>query len=403
MRTRFAIPVPIRMNREWSDRLAGFAISPAGQYSTGTALALVAIIGLFALFLQLRQATEQITVQIPFTHNAEFRYSAAAVLNEESLREFIEDPQQIEQILNDVYSARYIDSSEDLDAETGGPIFSRIHPFIDVQITYTIDGPPEASFQGVQEYRLFISDVTGWRLDFPPISSESFSGPSAITSVVMPVQPLFDQLEAFELITGHVPRQYSGTMKGQIDTTVTYRGTTVTDRFEPKVKYLIDPPFQLFLDSKEFSSFAFANENATGSDSTPLVDTQTFTIPFQESVDARLTALGADISISQARIWTWGALALSLSGFTILATASFVGSRRSEDFRIRARFRSRLVNASVESRTAARNIKLDSIDDLVKVSNQMGLPIIRTVDQSAVVYAVNDRDTRYQYRPGVEN
>ncbi len=403
MRERSANLVRNRMMRNASDRLAGFSISPVGQYVTGTALALVVIIGLLVLGLQQRQTTEEITVQIPFTHNAEFRYSAKAVFDEESLGTFIEDPEQIERILSDVYAEDYIDSPEDLDAETGGPLFSRIHPIIEIEVFYTIDGPPDASFQGVHEYSLIISDVTGWRRDFPLIASEGFSGDSAIASIVAPLQPTFDQLRSLELITGHVPRQYSGTLRGQIDTTVTYRGKAVTNRFEPKLKYLIDPPFEIFLDSKEYSTFAFANENATGSDSTPLVDTQTFTIPYQEFVDARLTIPGAEIPVTEARVWSAGALALSIVGFAIMAAASLLGSRKPEDFRILARLGARIVRASDDQHTVDRNVSLDSIDDLVKVSNQMGLPIIRTVAQSTAVYTVNDRDTRYQYSPASNN
>ena len=224
MRPRFAVPETIRMRGKLSDQLGGFALSPVGQYSTGIALALVAIIGLAVLVLQLRDAIEEITVQIPFTHRAEFTYFAKAVITEESLGNFIEDPEQIEQVMDTVYAGIAAESVEDLDAHTGSPIFPRIHPIAEIQIVYTIDGPVEASFQGAHEYIQRLSDVTGWKLDIPAISSESITGSSAFASVVFPTQPTIDQLESLELITGHVPRQYSGILVGQIDMTVTYRG-----------------------------------------------------------------------------------------------------------------------------------------------------------------------------------
>ena len=308
-----------------------------------------------------RPTTTTVPTKIDYTQTGEFSYSAPAPVGP-------------------VYGTGEVN--------TGDPVYLRLVPAIDIDFAYTFTSPTTRAASGTVALAAEIADGTGWTHRVQLQRPTPFDGERADATgrlVVADLQALLAEVHAATGIQGGTP---TITVLPDIRVDATVAGAPVSDRFQPRLQFQLDP-LQLRLPASPATSDATPADDVLRPHSEGTI-TQVGTAP------ARLELMGRSITVTDARRVGLAALPAALAA---LAVGVALRRRlRGEPARIELRHGHRIVPVVGEGGdTNASTVEVATMRDLARLAEQYDSLILHQRTNRGDVYLVHTDHAVYRY------
>lgn len=271
---------------------------------------------------------------------------------------------------------------------TGDPIYLRLVPAVDVGFAYQFSASSIHDASGTIALDAEVADGTGWthRLHLQPPSN--FNGGQANASGHLAVADLQALVAEVRAATGAQGGSPTITLLPDIRINATVGGAVVTDRFQPRLTFQLDPQ-QLRLTPSP------ADNGTTAADD-PLHPTSEGTDAQTRTIPARLEVMGHGLSASDARRLGLAAGPAALAALAF--AAAFRRRTRAETARIELRHGRRIIPVAGAGRDAnMATVDVTTMHDLVRLAEQEDRLILHQESDRGDVYLFQTDRTIYQY------
>jgi signal peptidase len=320
-----------------------------------TALILLALLSAaLAAVAFARPVLRTVTGELSFTHVGRFDYGAAAPPG-----------------LYDGAGAR-----------SGDAIFRRVSSSVPVTFTYQLSSAAPADLAVAGRLNLELSDGQGWRRTLPLGAEAEFQGASAVLTGTIDLDAVQRLIDGYEGLTGLGSAQYRLAIAPALNVDGTLGGERFAETYAPRLAFRLDA-VRLQLDT------------ADGAPS-PLDTQQSLAMAFTREEAAALALGPLKLEVLAARRLGLLGLELALAGLALLAWCAARELQGGEAAAIRLRYGPLLVAASGGD-WARGAIELTSIDELARVAERLGAPIIHVAGGAAAGYYVRDAAGVYRY------
>ncbi len=334
-------------------RDAGTSAGPARPHaglSRSDLLFAVAALGfaaaVLALFAFTRPLTRTTGVDIPYTHSGQFSYRA------------------------DVPPGIY----DGTVAQTGDPIFRRVTSALPATFAYRFSTEQPAQLSGNCALYAELSDGDGWRRSLELQPETPLQGTGCTVTGIIDLAQVQALIDAFEEQTGVSRTQYTLALAPRVTITGSLAGEGLDDTFTPRFAFRVDHD--------------------------RLVPMSQETMPAQQGMVRGTKVLASTIPLPGGALDVGMARRLALSLLMIAISAGLLlwrGVLRTEQdtaARVRFRFGEHLATARALDLSGARVVDLAEVDDLGKLAERLGRPIIETPHG----FVLLDGDVAYRLR-----
>lgn len=326
--------------------------------SRGTVCVLLAVIALaslvLALFAFLRPISRTVTVDVPYQQTGQFNYTATAP--------------------SGIYDSDI--------AQTGDPIFRQLTRSVPVKFDYQFTAEQRATVSGTYLLNLEISDGNGWHRTVELQPEQTFTGSSFTSSGIIDLAKIEKLLANFEKQIGSAPRSYTLTIAPAVQLRGDLQGQALQDEFRPRLD------FQL----------AQSLLQPVASGTTPFKPVQAGVLSGIRTEPNALSLLAFQADIALVRRIAPISLVLALLGLIMVGVPLFQAIQQDQAFRIRLNYGPLLVAVCDKSALHSDHIiDVASIDDLAKLAERVGGPILYTPSDLTFGYIVLDNGRAYRY------
>lgn len=284
---------------------------------------------------------------------------------------------------------------------TGQPIFVNVNPRVQFKFHYATKTAGNAVLTGTIRMDAILSDLTGWSRSFPFSPEQSFAGTSADT--ITPdsdLAPLMSAFPIYQAITGHVPRDYTATIRAVVHIDGVIDGEEIHDVFEPEVPFRVVPPYEIYIETDRIQQFEATGTAAPkNSLAAPFDFEESGSVPGSRTEANGVSVLGREIEIRVLRVLAGGALGLAVVGMVAIVVMQWLASRRGEAFLLRARHGGQfvLIGTNAEIYHQALLINVTSMADLLRLAQYHNAPILVPEESAGRLFMVREGDRLYAY------
>jgi signal peptidase I len=353
-----------------------WAYGPAGRsLLTAVTVAAIALTATAFLLFNLPQ-TRATTVGIPYEMRGQVTYGATG------------QPESI-------YDGGIV--------RTGDPIYVNITRSIDVTFDFTVSAAVPLDVKGTITPSLQLGDVNGWtrHLDGEPVP---FSGSETQLSVPADLNQAMALLISLQSVAPSQSYYYTAEATFDVSITGTLDGRPFQDKYALVQPFRMRPPYEVYIETPESRLFETTGEvPSPGSQDIhdrPFIQATTRELPVPAQTERTFSALGASLSVSDARaIALLGALGAFVAIF-VLGSLFYLGSRQSEVDRIDALYGNVMLRVTSPLRARPSDITVvDSMEALVYLADRYDRPVMRQAYEGAACYVVEEAGTTYCYMP----
>jgi signal peptidase I len=298
--------------------------------------------------------TRQIEQVVPFTQQVSFDYGAPAPAG-----------------LYDGGAAR-----------GGDPIFRRLANSVAVTATYTLATETPAQLEGTARLLIELSDGAGWRRSLPLGPEQSFAGARVSLVGTLDLDAIEAALRRYEMQTGTRQASYGVTLTPHYTVRGNLGGAPLDLRYAPQLAFTLDD-----------TRLRLRTDNAAES----LNSADTSMLLRQATVPNTLALWLLKLDVLTARRLALVGFELALVGGLLTGWQLSRMLRRDPTAAARLRFGAQLVHAPAGAVWAHDAIGLSSLDDLARVAERCGQPIIVIEGGSAPGFYLRDGAVVYCY------
>jgi signal peptidase I len=310
----------------------------------------LAAVGLGALAFS-RPSTYLASEALPFTQHAELAYSADAPAD------LYDEPQ----------------------VRTGDPIFRRVSETMVVQVSYRLESDRPHALAGEAQLLAELSDGDGWRRTLPLGPVIPFAGDTVSLSGTLAFAEIQRLIERFENQTGTSRGSYSLALLPQVQIQGMLGGAQIAERFEPRMEFVLDAQ----------------RLRPAQSDAEPQVaQAGSLSVTRERPATLRLWVLQLDVLT--ARRLALAGLEIALVGGLLVGWGLARALRHDKQAAIRLRYGSLLVRVHADGPWAQSACELRAIEDLARLAERLGQPILVVESGSTAGYYVRDGERLYR-------
>ena len=274
------------------------------------------------------------------------------------------------------------------DTETvrsGEPVFPRLACFLNIGLTYGIQGNQLQNISGSRQMFARIMDQpSGWQRTIPLLPQTAFSGNSNFSMATLDLCQLETLVNLVEKETGMRTNTYTVEIITNIAFTANTSGQAISDTFDPTLAFKYDK-VHLYLanTNNDIDPMHLTKEGVAGS----------------SNVEANtLPILGWKPTVGFIRSLALIGLIASLIGLFIMGMYIFNTARQSEEALISLRYSSMIVDVYEKSlEPTSITIDVTSMDNLAKLAERQGTMILHMTRNFRHYYLVQNNGTTYRY------
>lgn len=270
---------------------------------------------------------------------------------------------------------------------TGDPVFLRLVDEMTIAFEYQLEAPAIESLEGTASLSMTVSDANGWTHAQELLTPAAFHGDRVILQGRLDLRALQLLTQNVERLTGVAPGAYVVTVTPDIAMRGSLEGTSFDERFVPGLTFRMDA-LHLWLPEA-------ASATAHGPDAFSPAQRSVVDLPGTAPSD--VTVFGLTVQLAHARV-------LACLGTALALLALVWANRRARSYglleepeRIRLQYGSWLmaVTGALEMEGA---IDVATIEDLVRLAEQHGLPILAAHQDEQDVYQLRLQGQIFVYR-----
>lgn len=344
-------------------RRAAPATSPASHDALSLlsgALTACAALGLVALALAAMSFTRPTSVETPgelaYSQNGRFDYAAPAPAG-----------------LYDGAGAR-----------AGDPIFLQVASSVPLTYTYSLSAEAPASLTGVAHLSAVLGDGAGWRRTFPLGNAAPFTGRTVTLARTLDLAALQQAITTYETMSGAPRGQYELTLQPEVRVEGMLGGHALMASF--------GSPLRFTLDAKALRPIHSEGGPA-------LLSEETATLTFQREEPALLTFGPLRLEVPTARRLALAGLEIALVGGILAGWQLGRAVARDRGAAARLRYGHLLIRAEAGGDWTARAVTLASLEELARLAERLGQPILMIEGEPNPGYYVRDGAAVYTVAP----
>ena len=327
--------------------------------SRGTACVLLGVFALVSLVLTLfaflRPVSKTVVADITYQQTGQFNYTATAP--------------------SGIYDSDV--------AQTGDPIFPQLTHNVPVKFDYQFTAERPVTVAGTYSLDLDISDGNGWRRTLKLQPEQPFEGPSFTASGIVDLAKIKELTTSFEKQTGSAPRTYTLTVVPAVHLRGDLAGQVLQDEFRPRLDFQLDQAVM---------------QPIISGDASPYKPVQPGIIKSQSTAANALSLLVWKADVASVRRIAPIAFGLALLGLIAVGGPLFYALQHDEALRIRLNYNTLLVAVREHSAFESEYvIDVASIDDLAKLAERIGGPMLYMPSDLSHGYVVRDGGITYRY------
>ncbi len=389
------------------------ASGTAGQNALGIGLGVVVLALAASVVLWTLPTTHVSTAHLEYEHRGVFGYYAETVLPVASAAPLPDprtrtavpgEPPALDLIM--LAADPTVAALLDVPVSTGEPILVNVNPKVNFLFDYTLGVSEPAQVSGFVRLDAVVSDITGWKRVFPFAPEQTFTGTRVQIAVRdADLTPIMAAFPIYQAITGHAPRYYTASIVAVVTLEATVDGQAIQETFRPAVTFRVAPPNEIYVETDEtwhLEAHGITPTDPAGADaSNPFETVRTNSVAYPEQVPNTVPIFGFDITVTSLRalVAMVGSLGLVAAGGLFLLQRA--GDRLGESFAIEARYGARMVTLDAGHRGDEDKpmTYVARLQDLVRIADHTGAPILRSVGAGGETYCVRDGEHRYAYGP----
>lgn len=324
-----------------------------GALTAMLALGLAAL-GLAALAFS-RPTTAVVAHELPFIQKGQFAYSAHA-------------PQGL-------YDGAM--------ARSGDPIFRMATDSVDATFTYTFEADQRADLSGTARLNAELSDGEGWRRTLPLGPETTFSGGTVTLAGRLSFAELQAVIDAFEAQTGVRRGSYRLTLAPEVAVRGTLAGARLEETFAPRLPFSLD---------------GARLQPGGDSGSVDLAVEQPGSLSLERRAPATLSLWLVRLDVLTAQRLALVGLEVALVGGLLAGWRLARELRRDQAAAVCLRFGVLLVRGDAGGASTSGATELAGLEDLARIAERLGQPIVAVEAGSAAGYYVRDGAAAYWVR-----
>lgn len=258
-----------------------------------------------------------------------------------------------------------------------------------VQFDYTLATDAPADLTGSIALTLEVTDIRGWRRTIELQPESAFEGASASVSGVIDLVALRAMIDDLEASTGLRRDSYGVTVVPTVTVAGTVAGVAIAERFSPPLEFRLDA-VQLY--------FTPTPGPASATPADALTPVAAGSVDVERTVPATVTALGREYAVTTLTHVGMIGGATAAGGALVVGLLMLFAQRADEATKIRSRYGALMVDADVDGVGEGYTVELKRCEDLVRVAERLGVPIMHVERAGEHWYLLRDADTLYRYR-----
>ena len=270
--------------------------------------------------------------------------------------------------------------------KAGDPVFRQLINKVNIQFDYKIVSDNPIVAQGTGRLIAELSAVDGWRQNIELQADTTFRGSSTSVSGTIDLDKIQAILDNLQNQTGIQRQSYTILVTPQISVQGQIGNQAFVDEFSPKLQFQIDPfEMQLF--------------QLDPSGPNPLSPTKDGLLKWPVPEPNKLSFLGLQLEVLAMRWVSVVVFVLSLGGLIGLGIPAYrVIRAEGETTRIQRKYGTNLINISKGLPGRNERVKeVGSIDELAKLADKDGRPILHMIKGQNHIFFVQDTTVVYRY------
>jgi signal peptidase I len=268
---------------------------------------------------------------------------------------------------------------------SGEPVFPRLACFLNIGLTYNLQGNQLQNISGShQMFARIMDEPSGWQRTIPLLPQAAFSGNSYFSMATLDLCQLETLVTLVEKETGLRTNTYTVDIITNIAFTANASGQAISGTFDPTLAFKYDK-VHLYLanTNDEINPMLITKEGVAGNST---VESNTLPI------------LGWKPTVGSIRILALIGLGISLLGLVIVGMFIFNTARQSEEALIGLRYSSMIVDVYEKSlEPTATTIDVTSMDNLARLAERQGTMILHMTRNFRHYYLVQNNGITYRY------
>ncbi len=267
---------------------------------------------------------------------------------------------------------------------TGEPVFRRLANEVDVAFAYRFASMSPSDVSGTQRLVALVTDTNGWRRTLPLTESASFEGNAFNVRGTLDLDRVQALIDSLESDAGVKRDHHEVFIVPEVRATGVVAGQPFTEPFEPRLGF-------------RFDSYQLQMLPPGPKETDPRSPSQSSAVQVPQIEANTLSVMGARLNVSDAR-------RLALLGVTLCMAAGLAfgfyllrDRGADEPSRIEARLRSMLVAVRSDGQVSGRIMDVESIDDLGRLAERVGVVVLHEVTGNVHRYFVQDGELTYRY------
>jgi hypothetical protein len=268
---------------------------------------------------------------------------------------------------------------------TGDSVFLRLVSSLDVAVTYHLVTEAASIIKGTMALNAKVSDGSGWQHTIALQPAAPFQGNTAAAKGVVDISAVKQLLAAVGQQTGLSMSSAIITITPDVHVAGSIGGRPLDDAFNTGIAFRLD------------QELLRLEQTPTGQPGDPITASSAKSMSVPTQAPAKLALLGRSISVSLARTV---AAVLGLAAAMTAAVAGFILHRRlsHEAGRIELRYGNNILTVlHAEQNALGTTIELASMDDLARIAQENGRPILQQRAAGDSTYVVEVDGSVYRY------
>lgn len=287
---------------------------------------------------------------------------------------------------------------ENLQLQTGDPIYVHLVPVVTFGLAYELSAPGAQDLHGTIRYVAVLRDVNGWERSLDLVPTTPFEGTSASVSSAIDFPNLMAAAAQAQAETGSPSRQQTVAITAEVILRGSLDGVPFESYFNPFYTLRINLPDEIYVETAATRDF----------EKVAPVSNETLPDPFHQSQSLSVTTtqhepntlgLGVtDVRVEQLRLFGGVVTLTSLAALVVSATLMVVTLARSKANRVHARYGTQLVHVeTLFLPPTEQRIAMSTMSDLVRVANRLQTVILWIHREGGESYLVMDGERTYIY------
>lgn len=276
--------------------------------------------------------------------------------------------------------------------QTGEPIFRALINQVTVSFDYEFDSEetPDA-LTGSYTIIAEVEHSNGWKSSLELVPETSFSGQNFNMSTAVDLSEIQGILDNLQQQTGLSSSEYTLVIIPKVRVAGLLHQQPVEDEFAPRLTFDFSPVQISLTKSKTDRSGDSAEKQ--------LEPSQSGSVKTEQEAPNSFSVYRFQVFISLVRYIGLSGLMISLSGLIILGVTMVRAQQAGEAARIQFKYGGRLTPIRETHLTNEEDVvEMASIDDLIRLGERQGCPILYFVRGSTHHYLVKDAFTTYRYQ-----